>query len=221
MRLVKRNLSSNLRALLIYAFVLMAAVFAYAVTSTDITMTWVVPSNVSYSISYPGACSASAFYFVESNCVYDSDVDGNGSKCVPTSDSAGTTDCQNAAAAEAVSIQNNGNVVLDVDGNFNLDFNGSDVNAFVLRVWLGNDTHCGTAGLGGWESPCSVTGATNPVTTTTCRSYNAINETTAGRLISDLAVNDTNGLCFSGDFNGGMSLGSHPVQFRLTGVNGT
>ena len=217
MRLVKGKLSGSPRALLIYLFVSMVAVFAYATPATDVTMTWVVPSSLSHSIGYGGACNASTFYFVESNCVYDSDIDGNGSKCVPTSDIAGTSDCQDASALQAITVQNNGNIAFDLDGNFTAGFAGADVN-ILLRAWQGNDTHCGTAGLGGWESPCTVTGATDPVTTTTCRMYDSVNETAAGRLMTALPAGDTNGLCFSGDFNGGMSQGNHAVAFRVTSI---
>ena len=211
-------MKTGLKVLLIYAFVTVFALVAYAVTQTDVTMTWVVPSNVSHSVAYGGSCSSSAFYFVESNCAFDSDVDGNGSKCVPYDASSGGSACQDGSSLQAIVVTNNGNIDVNIDGNFTAGFSGSDLN-LVLKIWKGNDTHCGTSGLGGWEDPCSVTGATSPVTTTTCRNYNQFNETAAGRLITALETSDTNGLCFSGDFNGTVTQGEHAVTFRLTSVS--
>jgi len=190
------------------------ALMVYAAVENNTTMTWVVPSNVSHTLTYAGACSTSDFYFVEDQCTLDSDVDGNGSQCLPQTTSAGGTTCQDASTA-AITITNNGNVPINVDGNFTADFAGVDVN-IVLKVWMGTGAGCGTNGLGGYEQNCSVTAAGNPVTQTTCRNYNSTNEITAGRLVSALPTNDTNQMCFSGDFNGGMSQGSHAVTFMTS-----
>ncbi|MFH1894959.1 MAG: hypothetical protein ABIJ74_00030 [archaeon] len=205
----------NLRKIAFVGIITMFfALIVYAAVENNTTMTWVVPSNVSHTLTYAGACSTSDFYFVENQCTLDSDVDGNGSQCLPQTTSAGGTACQDASTA-AITITNNGNVAINVDGNFTADFAGNDVN-IVLKVWRGTGAGCGTSGLGGWEATCSVTAAGNPVTTTTCRNYNQFNETTAGRLVSALAVSDTNQMCFSGDFNGGMTQGSHAVTYRTT-----
>ncbi len=208
------------KIVLLYIFVILSSMFVYALTENDTTMTWVVPSNVSHSLSYPGSCSSVNFFFVESTCGFDSDTDGNGSRCVPYTTSAGTTACQDASTYGML-VTNNGNVAVNIDGNFTTDFTGVDTN-LLLRVWMGNGTGCGTSGLGGWQLPCSVTAATTPVTSTTCRSYSSLNETAAGRFASALGVNDTNGLCFSGDFNAGfgngVSAGSHAKAFRTTSI---
>lgn len=201
---------------IILSIILLVSIEVYAATTNDTTMTWVVASNKSHSIGYAGGCSSIAFFFVESTCSVDGgDTDGNGSKCLPQTTSAGGTACQDATTIP-LTVTNNGNTAISVDGNFVVDFNGNDVN-MVLKVWMSNGPGCGASGLGGWTEPCTVTGS-NPVTSSTCRNYNQLNETATGsRLTTSLPVNDSNGLCFSGDFNGGMTGGSHPVTFRTTG----
>ena len=190
------------------------AVLVYAATENNTTMTWVVPSNISHSLTYGGACDSSNFYFVEDTCTQDSDIDGNGSQCVPQTTSAGGTDCQDATTIP-ITINNNGNVAINVDANFDAEFAGVDVN-IVLKVWMSDGPGCGASGLGGYEAPCTISGAT-PVTSTACRVYNQTNETTAGqRLVSALAAGDSNGMCFSGDFNISVSQGSHAVTFMTT-----
>ena len=212
--------SAGKKALLVYALVFIFAALAFAATENDTTMTWVVPSNVSHTLAYGAACSSSEFYFVEDTCTFDSDVDGNGAKCLPQTTSAGGTACQSVTVA-GITVTNNGNVAVNIDGNFTAEFSGVDTN-LLLRVWMGTGSGCGTSGLGGWANPCTVTAATDPVTATTCRSYDSGNETAAGRFTTSLAVNDTNQLCFSGDFNAGfgngISQGSHAVTFRTTSI---
>ncbi|VVB98952.1 Uncharacterised protein [uncultured archaeon] len=202
--------------------ILFLAAFVLAAATNDTTMTWVVPSNASHLVSYSGSCSTSAFYFVENKCSIDgSDVDGNGAKCLPYADVDGTSACQDGSSLAPILVTNNGNVAVNIDGNFTAAFSGADAN-LVLKVWRGTGTHCGTSGFGGWENDCSVTVATNPVTATTCRQYTSANATAAGRLVSNLATNDTNQLCFSGDFNAGFGNGvsqrTHAKTFRTTSI---
>src|SRR3989344_4713153 len=107
--------------------VLLAPMISIAATTAVTTMTWVVPSNKSFSVAYASTCSSSAFYFVESTCTFDSDIDGNGAKCLPYPDSgAAGTVCQSSSAA-AITVTNNGNAAFDLDGNFTSAFSGSDV----------------------------------------------------------------------------------------------
>jgi hypothetical protein len=210
------------------AAVLVALLFlipiVYAATTTT-TMTWVVPTNKSHTATYGAACSTSAFYFVESDANHDGlDYDGNATQVRPNSSTNGgaATKCQSSTLAPIL-ITNNGNVTVNVDGNFSAGFSGDDTN-MLLKVWMGTGSGCGAAsasdggdsnGLGGWEVDCSVTVATNPVTIATCRHYDVDNETAAGRLITNLAINDANQLCFSGDFNGGMTQGNHAGTFQI------
>ncbi|HZX19987.1 MAG TPA: hypothetical protein VFF13_03160 [archaeon] len=209
----------GLKILVVY-LTIFCAFFVYAATEVNTTMTWVVPSSVSHTLAYGGACSSSNFFFVETNCVFDSDIDGNGSKCLPYDAASAGSACQAAGTAGAT-VTNNGNVAFNLDGNFTAGFSGVDTN-LVLKVWMGTGSGCGTSGLGGWAQDCTVTVATNPVTATTCRNYNVNNETSAGRLVSSLAASDTNQLCFSGDFNAGfgngVSQGSHAVTYQTTSI---
>ncbi|MFH0969878.1 MAG: hypothetical protein V1776_00225 [Candidatus Diapherotrites archaeon] len=110
-------------------------------------------------------------------------------------------------------ITNTGNVVVNIDGNFTSAFSGSDAN-IVLKAWMGTGNGCGTWGMGGWEEPCSVTGTTNPITSTACKKWDSGNATIASRLITGLGAEDTNQLCFSGDFNGFVSAGDHNKVFQ-------
>ena len=120
--------------------------------------------------------------------------------------------CQSQFLAP-MTITNVGTESLNLDGNFTSAFTLNDKNV-VLKVWKGTDTGCGSSGFGGWEKDCSVTGATSPVTTTTCRNYNSSNATTAGRLVTALEARDTNQLCFSGDLNTIVTAGSHVKTFQ-------
>ena len=208
----------NLLVLAVLAAIFLP-IIALAASNATTTMTWVVPANKSFTVTYGSTCSQTAFYFVESTCGFDSDVDGNGARCLPYPDSeAAGTVCQSASVAPIL-ITNNGNTSFNLDGNFTSAFTGVDTN-LLLKVWMGTGGGCGTSGLGGWAESCTVTVATNPVTSTTCRNYNALNDLNAGRLTTSLAVNDSNQLCFSGDFNAGfgngISQGSHAKDFNLT-----
>ncbi|MDO8427967.1 MAG: hypothetical protein Q7S92_02025 [Candidatus Diapherotrites archaeon] len=196
-------------------------------------MTWVVPANYSHTVTYGAACSTSAFYFVETDSNMDSDADGNGSQARPNSSSGGgaATKCQSSTLAPVL-ITNNGNIAANIDGNFMVDLNGTDVNV-VLKVWMGTGAGCGEAaptgggdvnGMGGWRQDCNVANATTAVTKIVCRQFNQSNETTAGRLVTSLGINDTNQLCFSGDFNGmgytptslvAVPQGSHAIQIQV------
>ncbi len=208
------------RVLIFYLILMMSAAIIMAATSTDITMTWVVPANVSYSIAYGGSCSASTWYFVEGNCLHDGiDTDGNGAKCMPLSATIGTNVACQSTDLAPVSITNNGNISFNLDGNWPVDLNGTDTN-LALKVWLASTTGCGTDSFGGWAKDCTVTG-TNPVTATTCRQYwkGATNTSPNLRLVNTLLINDNNKLCFSGDFNGfetAVTQGNHPVIFRVS-----
>ncbi len=125
-----------------------------------------------------------------------------------------TTFCQSSTLSP-LTLTNSGNTTVNVDGNFASAFTGNDVNV-VLKVWMGDGTGCGADGngLGGWEKDCSVTGTTNPVTSTTCKNYNQFNATIGSRLVTNLAAGDTNQLCFSGDFNSVALAGDHNQNFQ-------
>ncbi|MDO8537584.1 MAG: hypothetical protein Q7S21_01745 [archaeon] len=179
---------------------LLGQVIANTITST---MSWVVPSNKSHSIAYGGSCSASSFFFVESDANFDgADTDGNGSMVAPNSFNQGgvSTQCQTGGIA-GMTITNNGNVAINIDANVNPDFNGSDQN-LVLKVWMGRGDGCTmTSGLyAGWQSNCGVIAATSPVTQAACRDFNKVDANAYGRLTTGLGIGGTNQLCFSGDF---------------------
>lgn len=206
-----------MRLLLVSVLVLVSLVlfssFSLAATTNTTAMTWVIPSNKSHTLTYGGACSASNFYFVESNGE-DSDIDGNTSKILPYSASSGGTVCQSNAVA-SITVTNNGNVAINIDANFQTGLSGNDQNVGI-KVWMGTGSGCGTSGLGGWQRPCSVQSTSNPVTASTCRDFNISNFTTTARLVSSLGVGDTNQLCFSGEMNGayvGLSQGSIARNF--------
>ncbi len=120
--------------------------------------------------------------------------------------------CQSQTAAP-ITLTNNGNTTVNVDGNFASAFAGVDLN-LVLKVWMGTGSGCGDTGFGGWEKDCSITGTTSPVTQTQCKNYNEYNETTGSRLVTSLAAGDSNQLCFSGDFNAWVSGGDHNQNFQ-------
>jgi len=169
-----------------------AYVFANQVTTT---MTWYIPSVKSHSITYGQTCNATAFFFPETKATLDSDSDGNASQILPYTDRAGTTACQSNVLAGML-IENDGTATTNIDANFAAAL---DTNVW-LKVWKGNDSGCGTSGLGGWTLICSLTNsATTPVTTTACKDFNSANATTATRLISNLEAGDTNQLCYSGE----------------------
>ena len=167
-----------------------------AATTNTTTMTWNVPASRSHTITYGGSCTSSLFYFNEFNGE-DSDIDRNTARVIPSS-GVNVTDanCQSSSVV-AMLITNNGNATSDIDANFQTIFAGADLN-LELKVWMGNGTGCGTGGLGGWQKNCTVLGA-NPVTSAACRDFNRENGTTDALLVDNLAVNDTNGLCFSGE----------------------
>lgn len=196
----------------VFALLLFSS-FAFAATTNTTAMTWIIPSNKSHTITYGGACSASNFYFIESNGE-DSDIDGNSSKILPYSASSGGTVCQSGAVA-SITVTNNGNVAINIDANFQTGLSGNDQNVGI-KVWMGTGSGCGTNGLGGWQLPCAVQSTSNPVTAATCRDFNISNFTTTARLASSLGVGDTNQLCFSGELNGayvGLSQGSIARNF--------
>lgn len=178
--------------------ILLPALVLGAVTNTT-AMTWIIASNKSHTISYGGACSASNFYFIETNGE-DADSDGNSAKVLPYDASNGGSVCQSAAVA-SITVTNNGNTSINIDANFQTGLSGNDQNVGI-KVWMGTGSGCGSNGLGGWQLNCSVQSTTNPVTATTCRDFNMSNFTTTARLVSSLAKTDTNQLCFAGEING-------------------
>ncbi|HIH21679.1 MAG: hypothetical protein QT12_C0019G0003 [archaeon GW2011_AR21] len=185
------------RIIVLLALVLLAS-FVIANQQTT-TMTWVVPSNKSHSISYPGGCSQEAFFFVESNAVIDNDVDGNANQILPYTNRTGGSACQSDSLA-GILITNNGNAAANIDANFGAAL---DINIW-LKVWMGGiDTAgCGTAGFGGWQRTCTLLSTTAPVTSAACKDFNIDNATTNTRLVTTLPVGDSNKLCFSGEFMG-------------------
>lgn len=222
---------TGLKVLLIYAIVFLFSVGVYAATTQTTSMTWVVPSAVAHTLSYPGTCAQNNIFFIEDQCNWDADVDGNASQCLPYDDAIGSNVCQ-SSSLNALIITNTGNVSVDMDINIvGDDFSGADLN-LVLKIWMGDGSGCGAGGLGGWEFDCTASAdgdTTTAVTTTTCRTLNQFNEDTGGRLVDTLLTADTNGLCLSGDFNagsgfiqggiGGVSQGSHVISgFTTTSV---
>lgn len=196
---------------ILFFLLVVFSVSVFAATTNTTTMTWVVPANKSHTIAYGGSCSASNFFFVESNGE-DSDTDGNSAKILPYTAAAAGTACQSNTVA-GMTITNNGNVTINIDANFQTNFSGTDINAH-LKVWMGTGSGCGTGGLGGWQKNCTVFAAGSPVTSTTCRDFNYQNATTTARLTSSLLLNDTNQLCYSGeiDCNGSYNFSNCLVQ---------
>lgn len=162
------------------------------------TMTWYVPIAKGHSVSYGATCSTIAFFFPENKAAFDSDIDGNASQILPYVERAGSTACQAAGTAGMV-ITNTGTSSTNIDANFAAAL---DTNTW-LKVWKGDDSGCGTGGMGGWEFICSLSDSTtSPVTTTACKDFNSGNATVATRLITGLRISDTNELCFSGELRG-------------------
>lgn len=124
------------------------------------------------------------------------------------------TFCQSDTVAP-ITITNNGNTAVNIDGNFSTAFSGADVN-IALKAWMGTGTGCGVDGngLGGWEGTCSVSGTTSPVSATQCKEWNNSNATVGSRLTTSLGVGDTNALCFSGEFIGFVGAGDHNQLFQ-------
>lgn len=180
-------------------FVLLFPAFAMAAVTNTTVMTWVIPANKSHTTAYGGSCTASLFYFVETNGE-DSDVDGNSARILPYNASSGGSACQSAAVA-GMTVTNNGNTTINVDANFQTGLSGNDQNVGI-KVWMGTGAGCGTSGMGGWQLNCGVQSTSNPVTSTTCRDFNITNFTTTARLATNLGVGDSNQLCFSGEING-------------------
>ncbi|MEK6970388.1 MAG: hypothetical protein AABW68_01685 [archaeon] len=208
---------------LLSSIVLLFLVFGTFASAADLsttTMTWVVPTIKSLSVAYGSPCTSSAFFFVESNAQYDNDADANWARAVPqaTRVGAGDTNCQSSSQA-AMTVTNNGNTVVNVDGNFSAALSGADLN-IILKVWQGS-TGCGTAGLGGWERPCSVSSTTSAPGTTTCKEFSLFSgvDNEGSRLITSLAVLGATELCYSGDLNGGTGYGAtsgdHNKSFQL------
>lgn len=196
--------------------------FAQAATLVTTTMTWVVPTIKSITIAYGSPCTSTAFFFVESNAQFDADADANWARAVPqaTRIGLGDTNCQSSSQA-AFTVTNAGNTALNLDGNFTSTISGADVNV-ELKIWLGS-SGCGTNGLGGWEEPCSVTGATTAPTTSTCKEYSSSSAaaTTGTRIASSLAVFTSQQFCVSGDFNnsnGGSVSGDHNLTYQIGSV---
>jgi hypothetical protein len=124
--------------------------------------------------------------------------------------------CQSPTLAPLY-ITNTGTAITNIDGNFASAFAGNDIN-IVLKVWMGTGIGCGANGMGGWEKDCSITGTTTPVNQAQCKQFNQTNATIGTRLVTSLAVGDTNQLCFSGDFNTSVGVGDHNENFQ-TGSN--
>ncbi len=190
----------KLKILTIAIFLIGFSLIVFADTQTT-TLSWVIPSSVAHTLGYGGGCSTDAMYFVESNAVLDSDIDGNCSQVVPyDAESAGST-CQSDSAAP-ITVTNGGNIPIDV----NVSITTTLETGVTLKGWLGDDTtYCGTNGIGGWEVTCSVVALddTTVPTTTTCVQ---ISDTTT-HVFDNLRVSDTNHLCLAADFTG-MSYGT-------------
>ncbi|MBI4043996.1 MAG: hypothetical protein HY393_04290 [Candidatus Diapherotrites archaeon] len=227
LRAVQHQRIAGIGVLLLLALLPLASA-----TLSTTTMTWVAGTNKSFTTTYGAACSGTSFFFVETDANVnfgDADSDGNWAMVRPNSSSGGgtTTFCQSTALRPIV-LTNNGNSTLNIDGNFLVDLNSTDVN-IQLKVWMATATGCGVGpdgnGFGGWEKPCSVVSTTGAVTISTCKDFNSSVDTVASRLISSLPIGDSNGLCFSGETlqgpqtpggaGGNISSGNHPLQFQI------
>ncbi len=184
---------------LVLVFMILLPAYVAAATTNATTMTWIIPANKSHTISYGGACSSSAFYFVETNGE-DADGDGNSARILPYDASTAGSACQ-AAGVAGMTVTNNGNTSFNLDANFQTGLSGNDQNVGI-KIWMGTGAGCGTSGLGGWQLNCGIQSTSTPVTSSSCRDFNVTNFTTPARLVSSLGVNDTNQLCFSGEING-------------------
>lgn len=198
------------------------APFVFSVTSQNTTMTWVVPNNRSFTLTYGGSCSATAFFFVEYIAQDDADIDGNGTRILPAVSRSGTdSNCQSPSVA-GMTVTNNGNVSFDVNAAFtsNLDTN------LWLKVWQGNGAGCGTGGFGGWALNCYLTRTQNyvlDINEGTCRDWNSATDLISQTLATSLAVGDSNQLCFSGDFLSGagdaidadVAIGDHNGTYQV------
>ncbi len=153
-------------------------------------------SGTNISCIYPDTIQMRAIYYADNNAF-----------------------CQSSTVAP-LTIRNTGTTDINVDGNFANAFSGSDIN-LVLKVWQGTGSGCGTLGFGGWEKDCSITTTYTAPTATTCRNYNQFNYSVAGRLVTNLAVQDNNQLCLSGDLNTYLSGGARAKSFYTFDTNAT
>lgn len=215
-KLVGMN-THTILSVLALAFLVFGTMASAADLSTT-TMTWFVPTIQSITVSYGSPCTSTAFFFVESTAAYDSDSDANWARAVPHSTRAGDANCQTSSQA-AMTVTNNGNTTVNVDGNFSAALSGADAN-LILKVWQGS-SGCGTNGMGGWETPCSVSNTATAPGTTTCKEFSLFSgvDNEGSRLITNLASAASTQLCYSGDLNGhtglGASSGDHNKSFQI------
>lgn len=197
-------LKKALLPVLVLIYLFLPFLYVIAATSASTTMVWFVPTDRSITVAYGGSCSATAFFFVESIALDDPDVDGNGSRILPAISRTGTdSNCQSSSVA-GITVTNAGNVAYDVNASFSANI---DENLW-LKVWQGTGAGCGTLGFGGWDLRCRFTendAGSDLNQAGGCRDFNSSNETISATLATSLPINDTNQLCFSGDFLGSIS----------------
>jgi len=196
---------------LILFFLIALVSFAFADTQTT-TLTWVIPSNVSHTLTYGGNCSTTAMYFSEANAGSGATpIDGTATKIPPYDAESGGAACQDGTSKAAITVHNAGNVVLDVNAVITTTLE----TGVTLKAWLGNSGNCGTGGMGGWEGTCSKTGADDSTvpTTTACVS---IGDTTK-QVLADVAVSGTAHICLAADFSG-MTFGTRTDTLQTSAI---
>jgi hypothetical protein len=192
-----------LRALILGLVLLCLSAMVLADTD-ETTLSWVIPANVSHTLSYGGSCSSSAMYFIED----DASPDGSDTQLLPyDADSAGSP-CQSVSVA-AITISNNGNVTTDV----NASVTSTLETGVTLKLWLGS-SGCGASGLGGYEGSCSKSGAddSNVPTTAACVSIGDSSK----QIVADLAASGSQQLCLAADFSS-LSQGTTTDTFQTSG----
>ncbi len=199
--------ASRVLFLMLFILFLFSPVIYVFANQLQTTMTWFVPFNRNHTIAYGGTCSATAFFFDENHALVDDDIDGNGHQVAPRPDRLGGTLCQTGSTAGML-VTNAGNTTISIDANF---AGALDVNVW-LKVWEGNGAGCGGPnasqgggnGFGGWQYRCAFAAPVNTIadvnTSGGCRDFNSSNGTIAASITTNIPVNDTNQLCFSGDF---------------------
>ena len=163
-------------------------------------ITFVIPSSVSHSLAYGGACDENKFFFVENDGSYQ----GTQARINVTSDNVGWTTsgtgCQDGEAS--IVITNSGTVAVNMSVNTSAAFPAGTG----LKVALAD---------AGYEADC-----TDTVSTTTCADViygTAVNVSLA------LAPSVTRDLYFFGnmsDFNSGVAVESEVINLTTHAKTG-
>jgi hypothetical protein len=154
------------KKLLATILVLSICAFGYVVLAdtNSVTVTFVIPSQVSHTISYGGACSASLFYFVEN----DTTKNGYQNATNVSSDTTGTGAFCQSDTVSGMTLNNVGSSTANITANFTSLPAGITVKVSNVSIgwnWTCNDDYrCNNdcVGSSGMENKgnCSTVNAT-------------------------------------------------------------